>query len=73
MLKVELKRRSVYIDLEADTFPNKGGYFCRVYADNSTDFELDSFTISSKDLAWDKNKLDKAKKIAAIKVKYLFS
>jgi hypothetical protein len=27
------KRKKVWVTMEEDTFPNKGGYFCQVYHD----------------------------------------
>ena len=75
MLRIQLtKTRCVYIDMEEDTFPNRGGYYVRVYAgDDKTGDMLDHFTISRFTITGNtpEEKLRKARLIAIDKVKYL--
>lgn len=52
MLEFQItKRTKVYCNLEKDTYPNIGGFYCTLYGDNSTDFPICSFTILKKEIA----------------------
>ena len=46
MIAVQVSTRTkLYFEMEEDTFPNKGGFYCKVYRDNSTDFPFGEFVI----------------------------
>ena len=46
MIAVQVSTRTkLYFEMEEDTFPNKGGFYCKVYRDNSTDFPFGEFII----------------------------
>lgn len=70
-------RTRVYIDMVEDTFPNRGGYYCRIFGDNTTDFPKGEFTISRSEIrGYDTNKQTaemRAKKLAADKAKSYLS
>ena len=70
MVAVQVSPRTkLYYNMVEDTFPNKGGFYCKVYRDNTTDFPFGEFVI-------DKNltKGDKAKgnKYAVQKIKEMY-
>ena len=49
MLRVQVSpRRAVYVSITDDTHPNKGGFYCQVYDDETGKFEIDSFTIDKR-------------------------
>ena len=46
MIAVQVSTRTkLYFEMVEDTFPNKGGFYCKVYRDNSTDFPFGEFVI----------------------------
>lgn len=77
MLAVQLSpRRKVWVSVEEDTFPNKGGYFCEVFDDPNGESRVDSFTIGRNEIPMsitDANeRRKKAMVIANQRVKYMF-
>ena len=76
MLAVKItEKRKVYVSFCDDTHPNKGGYYCQVYADENGEFELDNFVIHRNELpiCQDANeRLKKAYIVANAKVKSMF-
>jgi hypothetical protein len=67
------KRKKVWVIMEEDTFPNKGGYFCQVYHDPDCTMPTDMcFTIQSTLLRSCADKLKMAQKLASDKVKNYF-
>jgi hypothetical protein len=46
MIAVQVSTRTkLYFEMVEDTFPNKGGFYCKVYRDNTTDFPFGEFVI----------------------------
>lgn len=77
MLAVQLSpRRKVWVSVEEDTFPNRGGFFCEVFDDPNGKSLVDSFTIGKNEIpmsitdGYERRK--KAMVIANQKVKYMF-
>lgn len=63
--------RSVFVSFIADTFPNKGGFFCKIFADDRGEFELDNFVIDKNNfngVSSVEAKLRKAYTLAALRV-----
>lgn len=51
MFPVQISSRlRVYIDMVEDTFPNRGGYYCRIFGDDTMDFPRGEFTISRNEI-----------------------
>lgn len=74
MLVVKVSpRRTVYVELTEDTFPNKGGYYGEVYADENKEFKLDDFTLQGRDLRGFDNPRKQAIVMANDKVKRMFA
>jgi hypothetical protein len=74
MLRVDItKSKSVYVTFCDDTHPNKGGYFCQVYADENCEFEIDNFVIHRNELpnVSGNERLKQAEKIANSRTKFL--
>ena len=47
MIAVQVNTRTkLYFEMVEDTHPNKGGFYCKVYRDNSTDFPFGEFVIN---------------------------
>lgn len=76
MLAVQLSpRRKVWVSVEEDTFPNRGGYFCEVFDDPNGESRVDSFTIGKNETPMSVTDVERRKKamvIANQKVKYMF-
>ena len=66
------KKKKVFVSFLPDTEPNKGGYYCQVYADSEMEFELDNFTISRFELRGATDSLKLAYRIATERVKVMF-
>ena len=46
MIAVQVSSRTkLYFEMVEDTFPNKGGFYCKVYRDNTIDFPFGEFVI----------------------------
>lgn len=46
MIAVQVNPRTkLYFEMVEDTAPNKGGFYCKVYRDNTTDFPFGEFVI----------------------------
>ena len=76
MLAVQVSpRRKVWVSVEEDTFPNKGGYFCKVFDDPNGESLVDSFTISKNEIPMSitdgNERRKKAMVIANQRVKYM--
>jgi len=66
MLKVQVTpRKVVYVEMEEDTKPNKGGYFCTIYGDDTHDFPMGSFVIHNYDLTGEGEERKKKALVAA--------
>ena len=51
MLKVQVnKRTTLYVSFCEDTQPNKGGYYCQVYADPELECQVDDFVVHNYQL-----------------------
>ena len=76
MLAVQLSpRRKVWVSVEEDTFPNRGGYFCEVFDDPNGESRVDSFTIGKNEIPMSIDGNERKKKamvIANQRVKYMF-
>lgn len=73
MLAVQVSpRKKLFVSFCPDTEPNKGGYYCQVYADSDMEFELDNFTISKSELRGATDSLKLAYRIANGRVKAMF-
>ncbi len=61
--------------MEEDTHPNKGGFYVRVFADDSEDFPIDFFTIRKEEIApkETEERKRKANLIAIDKIRKLMS
>lgn len=70
-------RTRVWVDMVEDTSPNRGGYYCRIFGDNTTDFPRGEFTIGRNEIrGYDTNKHTaetRARAIAADKTKLYLS
>ena len=66
------KRTTLYLTLTEDTKPNKGGYFCQVYADPELKCELESFTIENSVIRGADNPINRAKVVANSRVKAMY-
>jgi len=72
MFRVEVtKSKTYWFNLTPDNGINRGGFFCEVFADNTTDFKLGEFTINRTSLPIAGN-LAKAAKFAEDKIKREF-
>ena len=77
MLAVQVSpRRKVWVSVEEDTFPNKGGYFCKVFDDPNGESEIDNFVINKNEIPMSitdgNERRKKAMVIANQRVKYMF-
>jgi len=73
ILKVQVnKRTALYVTFTEDTKPNKGGYYCQVYADPDLKYELDGFTIENSILHGLADPMARAKVVANSKVKAMY-
>lgn len=77
MLAVQVSsRRKVWVSVEEDTFPNRGGFFCEVFNDPNGESRVDSFTISRNEIPMSIDGNERRKKamvIANQRTKYLFA
>ena len=75
MLAIQLTSRTVvYLHIEPDTHPNKGGYYCEVYEGNDKSSRmLDQFTIRREQIAGTDNRDNKARKYAFDRVRETLS
>ena len=48
-------RTKLYYEMVEDTHPNKGGFYCKVYRDNTTDFPFGEFVINKNLTRGDRN------------------
>lgn len=65
MLAVQInKKQKLYVTFEDDTKPNRGGYYCQVYADEKCEYKIDDFTIHNSRLEGVENKMKRACVIA---------
>ena len=70
MIGVQVNSRTkLYFDMVEDTHPNKGGFYCKVYRDNTTDFPYGEFAIDKNLTRGDKAK---GNKYAAQKIKEMY-
>ena len=73
MLVLQVTNRTkLYFHLEEDTFPNKGGFFCRVYKDPNGEFPFADFTIDKRKLIGT-DRVRTANKLAVAKIKALYN
>ena len=57
MIGVQVNSRTkLYFDMVEDTHPNKGGFYCKVYRDNTTDFPYGEFAIDRNITRGDRKK-----------------
>ena len=67
-------RKKVWVYFEDDTFPNKGGYYCKAYATEERDerFMAYDFTIRKEELGCAENRVKNALSRAKTKVETYF-
>lgn len=65
-------RTKLYFQLEPDTYPNKGGFYCRVYKDPDGEKLFAEFCIR-RDTLTGGDKMKIANKIAVAKIKMLYT
>lgn len=65
-------RTTLYFQLEEDTFPNKGGFYCRVYKDPDKNKMFAEFSIDKRKIVGD-DRIKCANKLAVMKIKALYN
>lgn len=72
LLRVQVsKRKTLYATLEADTAPNVGGFYVKVYHDENCEFEAGEFTINKSRLS-KKGDLHQAEIVASERIRCEF-
>ena len=70
MIAVQVNPRTkLYFEMVEDTAPNKGGFYCKVYRDNTTDFPFGEFVIDKMHAMGD---VTKGNKYAVQKIKEMY-